>query len=508
MRLNRTVLALVVLIASMLPLSAAEPVRTTLTLLLVSDLYGLKENAEGRGGLARLAAVVKRERAARANLIVVHAGDAISPSLLSGFDRGAHMIELLSDIGFDVFVPGNHEFDFGPEVFLERLKEARFPVIAGNLLGGDGKPVPGVAPTRMFDLGGLMVGVAGFITETTAQSSSPSPMQFTPVLDGALDAEAALRKAGADLVVQVVHTPRSVDLELIAEQAGDVILSGHDHDLLVAYDSVTAFAESMHDALYAVAVDLDVTVTDVNGRRTVSWWPRFRIIDTADVTPDPGMTAKVAAVEARLDASLDEPVAVLVAPLDIRETLVRGGEAAIGDLFADALRQRMKADAALLNGGGIRSDTVLPAGHDLTRRDILTALPFGNTAVTLSLDGRTLRAALEQGLSDAQNLTGAFPQVSGITLKADLSRPPGDRIVAMTVAGKPLDEAATYTLATTDYLANGGDGYIALKSARTLIAAEDGPLLATVVIDALSAMKTIDARTDSRLVIARDRPPR
>jgi 5'-nucleotidase / UDP-sugar diphosphatase len=451
---------------------------------------------------------VKRERAARANLIVVHAGDAISPSLLSGFDRGAHMIELLSDIGFDVFVPGNHEFDFGPEVFLERLKEARFPVIAGNLLGGDGKPVPGVAPTRMFDLGGLMVGVAGFITETTAQSSSPSPMRFTPVLDGALDAEAALRKAGADLVVQVVHTPRSVDLELIAEQAGDVILSGHDHDLLVAYDSVTAFAESMHDALYAVAVDLDVTVTDVNGRRTVSWWPRFRIIDTADVTPDPGMTAKVAAVEARLDASLDEPVAVLAAPLDSRETLVRGGEAAIGDLFADALRQRMKADAALLNGGGIRSDTVLPAGHDLTRRDILTALPFGNTAVTLSLDGRTLRAALEQGLSDAQNLTGAFPQVSGITLKADLSRPPGDRIVAMTVAGKPLDEAATYTLATTDYLANGGDGYIALKGARTLIAAEDGPLLATVVIDALSAMKTIDARTDSRLVIARDRPPR
>jgi 2',3'-cyclic-nucleotide 2'-phosphodiesterase (5'-nucleotidase family) len=213
-------------------------------------------------------------------------------------------------------------------------------------------------------------------------------------------------------------------------------------------------------------------------------------------------------VEPRLDASLDEPVAVLAAPLDSRETLVRGGEAAIGDLFADAVRQRMKADAALLNGGGIRSDTVLPAGHDLTRRDILTALPFGNTAVTLSLDGRTLRAALEQGLSDAQNLTGAFPQVSGITLKADLSRPPGDRIVAMTVAGKPLDEAAAYTLATTDYLANGGDGYIALKGAGTLIAAEDGPLLATVVIDALSAMKTIDVRTDSRLVIARDRPPR
>jgi 2',3'-cyclic-nucleotide 2'-phosphodiesterase (5'-nucleotidase family) len=333
-------------------------------------------------------------------------------------------------------------------------------------------------------------------------------MRFTSTLKGALDAEAALRKAGADLVVQVVHTPRNVDLDLIAEQAGDVILSGHDHDLLVAYDSVTAFAESMHDALYAVAVDLDVKVTNLNGERTVSWWPRFRIIDTADVTPDPATAEKVAELEAQLDASLDEPVAALVAPLDSREAQVRGGEAAIGDLFADALRQRMKADIALLNGGGIRGDNILPAGHELTRRDILAALPFGNTAVLLALDGKTLKAALEQGLSDAQDLTGAFPQVSGITLRADLSRPAGDRIVAMTVGGKPLDAATTYTLATTDYVASGGNGYTALKGARTLIEAEDGPLLATVVIDALAAMKTIDARADGRLVIARERPPR
>ena len=488
--------------------AAAGPQRTTVTLLLVSDLYEIEPGAAGRGGLARLAAVIARERAANPNVIAVHAGDAISPSLLSGFDKGEHMIRLLSDVGLDLFVPGNHEFDFGPEVFTTRMKEAGFSVLAANLRGADGLPAPGIAASRMIEAGELKIGFAGFITETTARTSSPAPMTFTPVLDGAADKAADLRKQGADLVVQVVHTPREVDLELMAQRAGDVILSGHDHDLFVAYDGVTAFAEAMHDAWYVVAVDLDVTVTETGGRRAVAWWPRFRVIDTADVEPDAGMAAKVAAVEGRLDASLDQPVARLTAPLDSREAAVRGGETAIGSLFADVLRQALKADVALLDGGGIRGDRLLPAGHNLTRRDILSALPFGNTAVLLSLDGKSLRAALEQGLRDAQDLTAAFPQVSGVQARADLSRPPGERLLSVQVNGKPLDPGATYTVATTDYLAAGGDGYTALKAGRIVIDAEDGPLLATVVIDGLSAMGTIDAAIDGRMVIARDRPPR
>jgi 2',3'-cyclic-nucleotide 2'-phosphodiesterase (5'-nucleotidase family) len=197
-----------------------------------------------------------------------------------------------------------------------------------------------------------------------------------------------------------------------------------------------------------------------------------------------------------------------MAPLDSRETAVRGGETAIGGLFADVLRRALKADVALLNGGGIRGDRLFPAGHELTRRDILSALPFGNTAVLLSLEGKALRAALEEGLEDAQDLTGAFPQVSGLEVKADVSRPPGQRVVSVRVGGKPLDDGATYTLATNDYLARGGDGYTALKAARRLINAEDGSLLASVVIDALAAMRTIDATTDGRLIVARARPAR
>lgn len=456
-------LAIAVALATFgLPAAAADR-HVKVTFVLFSDLYEMAPDADGRGGLAKLATVVKRERAANPNTLVVHAGDAFSPSLLSSFDRGKHMVDLLNAVGLDVFVPGNHEFDFGPEIFRQRIGEAKFPVVATNLSGANGVPVEGVLSNRMIELDGVKIGVAGFITETTATSSSPVYMQFSSVLKGALDAAAALRKQGADIVVQAVHTERPVDEALIAERAGDLILSGHDHDLLVANNGMVAFAESMHDAYYVTCVDLDITVSEANGKRTVSVWPNFRILDTKDVPPDPDMTARVEVYQKTLSASLDQPLVKLLDPLDSRVPVVRGEEAAIGDLFADALRATLGAEVAILNGGGIRGDRLWPAGTELVRRDIVTALPFGNTAVLLDITGKDLRQALEQAFAQADRLTGAFPQVSGMRLKVDLSRPKGDRIVSIEVAGQPLDPAKSYRLATNDYLAEGGNGYFALE---------------------------------------------
>ena len=105
--------------------TAAGPVKVTF--VLTNDVYVMSEE-KGRGGMARLAAVVKAEREKNPNTLFVHAGDTLSPSLMSGFDQGAHMIELLNAMKLDAFTPGNHEFDFGPDVFLERIAEANFPV--------------------------------------------------------------------------------------------------------------------------------------------------------------------------------------------------------------------------------------------------------------------------------------------------------------------------------------------------------------------------------------------
>src|SRR5258707_12446929 len=136
---------------------------TRATLLLVSDIYLMADKAmadgQRRGGFARLAAIVKAERARGVHVIFAHAGDPLSASLMSGFDRGAHIITLTNMIPPDIFVPGNHEFDFGKDEFFKRMGEAKFPLYAANMRGPDGAPVPNFKDRCAVTLDGVSIGL-------------------------------------------------------------------------------------------------------------------------------------------------------------------------------------------------------------------------------------------------------------------------------------------------------------------------------------------------------------
>ena len=134
---------------------------------------------------------------------------------------------------------------------------------------------------------------------------------------------------------------------------------------------------------------------------------------------------------------------------------MRTREAAIGDLVADAMRASTHAEAAVTNGGGIRGGKIYPPGTTLTRRDILSELPFDNRVVTIDISGADLKGAIENGLSQLPNPSGRFPQVSGLEIEADASRPPGSRILSIRVGNAPLEESKTYSVATNDFLARG-----------------------------------------------------
>ncbi len=501
-------LMLIISIAVLVSTSWAQERNVKLTVLLICDIYEIAANSNGRGGLAKVSSVIQRERERNANVIVVHAGDAISPSLMSDLDKGAHMIDLLGDLDLDAFVPGNHEFDFGPDVFKTRMAEARFPVLAGNLRDDNGRVINGILADRLVDVDGIKVGLAGFTAEDSVIKSSPGNLRFTATLDGVYGSTLRLRKAGADIVVQVVHAPREIDMALIREASADVILSGDDHDLLVSYDGQTAFAEAMQDGWYVVAVDLDVKVKKMNNKTKVSWWPNFRIIDTADFAADPAMTARVAAYETRLSEQLDGRLTRTVTRLDSRNARVRGGEAAIGNLFTDALREKMEADIAILNGGGIRGNRVYEAGTELSRRDVLRELPFGNKAFVLPVSGRQLYSVLEQAFAKAENLTSAFPQVSGLTVRVDVTRPPGQRVISASIGDRPVEVDRTYTLAINDFLARGGDGYKALRSVKPIVGDTDAKLMAEVIMTYLAEKPEVTAKLEQRVIVARGKEPK
>lgn len=495
--IRRTLLASLLAGAAVVSPALAETVN--ITFLLTNDIYKV-DNTGPRGGFARLNAVVKAERAKGGHVIYAHAGDLISPSLLSGFDQGEHTIALTNLAPPDVFTPGNHEFDFGPGVFLERMKEANFPLYAANLRTTGGKPVDGFRDSAILDIGGTRVGIVGLTSDDSPAKSSPGDaFIFLPTVETAIAHARQLRQAGADIVVAVVHANRQQDRALFDSRAADLILSGDDHDLALLFDGRTAMVESKEEAEFVTAVDVTIDIDEKDGKRSVTWYPNFRFIDTATVTPDAETQARIDGYNALLSKELDVAIGTTSEPLDSRKASVRTGETAIGNLIADAAREAVGADIAITNGGGIRGNREYPAGSQITRRDILSELPFGNKTVKIEVTGRTVWAALENGFAEVENAGGRFPQVSGLTIEADLSRPKGERVVSVTIGGTPLDRAATYTLSTNDYMFGGGDGYAVLKTAKPLLGVRDARLMANDVMAYITARRTVAPRVEGRI---------
>lgn len=492
---HRTLSAAALLIAAAVPALAED---VNLTLLLTNDIYKL-DGAGERGGFARLAGVVEAERAKGGHMLYAHAGDTISPSLMSSFDQGRHVIDLLNTTPPDVFVPGNHEFDFGREVFQARMGEAKFPLFAANLMGPDGQPLPGFAASKIYEFGGARIGLVGLAADDSPVKSSPGDLKFLPSVETGIAEAARLREAGADLVVAVAHTNRAQDRALFESHAFDVILSGDDHDLALWFDGRSALVESKEEAEYVTAVDLAINVEEKDGRRSVKWWPNFRIIDTATVAPSAAAEAKTKQYEEQLSKELDVALGVTETPLDSRKATVRGEEAAIGNLIADAMRAATGADIAITNGGGIRGNKEYPAGATLARRDVLTELPFGNKTVLVELTGAQVLAALENGVGQVEQGAGRFPQVSGLTAKVDLKQPAKSRVVALEIGGKPLDPNATYRVATNDFMLRGGDGYTMFAEGKVILGPLDGKLMADQVMAHVAKAGKIAPKPEGRV---------
>ena len=481
-----------------LPALAAERERVVkLSFVVFSDIYETAER-DGRGGFARIAGALRAERAKAKNVVVAHAGDTLSPSLTSSVDKGAHIMDLLNRIGLDVFTPGNHEFDFGEAIFRQRMGEAKFALLAANLRDASGHLLPGFADRRMLDIEGVRIGLFGLTDDEAARRSSPGTLKLLPAIETAKREAQALRDAGADLVVAVTHSEWQDDLRLMKLGPIDIVLSGHDHNLLVAYDGRAAIGETQADGVNLVAIDVEMRIAADGVKR---WTPRFRIVDTADVAPDAAIAQRVAQYQAEIDKALDVDIGVAKTPLDSRKASVRGQETAIGNYFTDTMRAVTGADIALLNGGGIRGNRTYASGAKLTRKDIARELPFNNQLVTLELTGADLRAALENAVWLIDRDAGRFAQISGARIVVRRDAIPGSRVVSIEIGGAPLDDAKRYKVATIDFLARGKDGYVALTRGKPLVSELDGPLLTNVITNAIEKAGVIAPVVDGRIRI-------
>ena len=482
------------------PAGAASEDEPTIdvTLLHVNDVYQFSPVDFGaRGGLARLSTLRKQVMAESPNTLFLMAGDTLGPSVESTFHKGKQMIDAWNALGLDVAVLGNHEFDFGPDVLRQRMKESNFTWLGANVMDKQTGRIFGDTPPFVIrEVGGVKVGIFGVLLAKTKYSSKPGPnVFFTDTCATAREVVPRMREAGAQVVIGLTHEFVAEDKQLARCAPIDLIIGGHEHELMQAVSNGTPIVKMSSEARELGRVTLHV------GARS----GKLKSMDFAElpVTPqvaeDPAFVAALSQYDTMM-AELSQPVGRTEVALDATEETNRTHETNLGSFIADAYRRTVSAELALINGGSIRSDQVLRPGP-LTRRDVLAIHPYQDTVVSIEVTGAVLRQALEHGVSRSAEEAepGRFPQVSGIHYAFDVCRPAGNRIVRVTVNGEPLDPKRTYTLATNSYLSGGGDGYTMFKGARAHVPASPERTLQNVLREAFSSRGAIAPTTDNRI---------
>ena len=484
----------------------------TLHILHINDLHsriesisrfdgtcGADDEAEGKcfGGVARVKTAIDMKRAELAgeNVVVLDAGDQFQGSLIYTTYKGQAAAEFMNAIGFDAMAVGNHEFDDGPEALASFIDAVDVPLVSSNLDVSQSNLLNGKLNDHIvLDVGGEKIGIISALATDTVETSSPGPnVIFQDEAEALAAAVAELEAEGVTKVIALTHVGLPKDMELAAEVEGlDVVVGGHSHTLLSNTDEKAAGAYPMMVGdvpvvqAYAYSKYLGhLTVTFDDAGNVVSATGEPMLLD-ASVTPDEAVAARVAELAAPVEEMKNTVVAAAPAAINGERESCRLVECEMGNLITDAMLDRVADQGiqiAIQNGGGIRAS--IDAG-DVTMGEVYTVLPFQNTLSTFYVTGQTIIDALENGVSQTEEVKGRFPQVAGLTFTWDPSVAPLEgRIVEVLVGGAPIDPAAEYGVVSNNYVRGGGDGYGMFVDAKN--AYDFGPDLAEVVADYMEA---------------------
>lgn len=311
---------------------------------------------------------------------------------------------------------------------------------------------------------------------------------------------------GVNKIIVLSHSGYGVDQRVAAETTGvDVIVGGHSNTLLSntneraagAYPTMVGETAIVQAYAYGKFLgELNVTFNDAGEITEAVGEP---LVMDASVTEDEATVARIAEAAKPLEEIRTKVVAETAAAIEGDRSVCRAVECPMGSLIADAMLDRVKdqgVEIAIQNGGGIRAS--IDAGP-VTMGEVLTVLPFQNTLSTFEVDGATIVAALENGVSELEEGAGRFAQVAGISFTVDSAAEVGARISDVMVGGAAIDLGKIYGIVSNNYVRNGGDGYKMFKSAAN--AYDYGPDLADVMAEYLAAQGPFTPYTDGRIKV-------
>ena len=482
--------------------------------LFTSDVHcGVDQNFTYVG----LKAIRDAAKDAGEHVLLVDNGDSVQGESIGVLTQGMADIELMNAVGYDLAIPGNHEFDYGMERFYELVGAADFPYISCNFHKNG---VLVFEPYKVFEFDGVKIGIVGATTPETLVSSTPQYFQdgagnyiydFSQGGDGS-DFYAAVQQAvdgaraeGAQYVLLMGHLGNEASVipytyaDVLAHTTGiDAMLDGHSHDtekvVMKNKDGEDVVRQACGTKLAGIgwlrisAADGSVDTglytwnNDVPAPQLLGIWNSMSV-ELARATDDIKAQLSEVVGTANVDLIISDPDVVDENGTPVR--IVRSAETNLGDLSADAIRAASGADVAFVNAGSMRSG--LSKG-EITLDDVLRVYPFGDHIMLAEVTGQQILDALEWGVRAVPSENGGFLQTSGLTYEIHTYIESGCvknddgmfagvegeyRVKNVLVGGEPLDLEKTYKMATRAYtMVEHGDGFTAFDGAEILWTSE------------------------------------
>ncbi|MBU3810496.1 MAG: 5'-nucleotidase C-terminal domain-containing protein, partial [Candidatus Niameybacter stercoravium] len=442
-----------------------------MAIIHTNDTHTRIEVGDGMG-FARVATKVNnmRESYGEDHVLVLDAGDTLHGLPIVTTTKGEAMTKILNTIGYDAMASGNHDYNYGYERLIELDKLMGGKVLSANVVKADGTPL--LTPYIIKEVAGKKVAIFGLSTQSTTYQTHPknvagltfkSPSEVAGEMVKELEGK-------ADIIIALTHLGSYEDEAVetsfdVAESVKgiDLIVDGHSHTVLPE-------GKKIGDTLIVQTGEYTEELGQVNFY--------FKEDGTFDIVPmiltkQEGMSLSeddaVKAVIEEIKKDFEVITSEVVGQTDVKlvgeREVVRKGESNMGNLITNALLETTGADVALTNGGGIRASI---ENGDITKKDVITVLPFGNYGVMIEVTGQNIKDALEVGVAKYPEANGAFSHVAGMSYTFDPSKEVGSRVVEVLVGGKPLDLKATYKLATNDFIAAGGDNYTMFEGCKSL----------------------------------------
>ena len=512
MKHTKKLLSLLLVLCLVLSLSCtafaageAKPLDGKTVILHSNDVHGAIDL------YAAMASLKADYEAQGAEVILADAGDYSQGTVYVSVNKGADAVTMMNATGYDVATIGNHEFDYGYAQLAENMKAAKFKVLCADVLGADGKTI--FDANTIIEKGGVKIGFFGLETPEAQTKANPKLIQGLQFLAGKDGKElyacaaaqvAALKEQGADIIVCLAHlgvdesSEPYTSYDLSKNVKGiDFIIDGHSHTVMTAGPHKEAIQSTGTAFANIGVITIDNATKKIVGNELKAIWHTEENADGKSVTVvdyktrDEKVAAAAKAIIDPIDKAYGEKFAVSKVELNGAKAPNgnRDSETNLGDLITDAMLWKIRSDAtikvpvenvvAITNGGGIRA--TVKAG-DVTKKDINTVLPFGNTLSVVYVTGAELLEALEASTYCTPESLGGFPQAAGVTFtvktyeKYDKNPEPYpkstyygpksiQRVTIDNVNGKKFDLTATYAVVTNNFVAGGGDTYYAFAAA-------------------------------------------